>query len=116
MIGSATTHVVRLISAAILVTRAHVSWKIVAPYIVLTLVLAATGTYLATQFVTGSLQDRFYNQLAEAARVASDSVVRRERDHLGLLRSMAFTVGVPDAVAAGDSDSLRRLVEPIAAN
>jgi putative nucleotidyltransferase with HDIG domain len=93
-----------------------VRWKIVAPYIVLTLLVAAAGTFIATRFVTGSLEDRFDNQLAEAARVASDSMVRQERDHLTLVRSMAFTVGVPEATAAGDSEALRRLVEPIAAN
>jgi putative nucleotidyltransferase with HDIG domain len=94
----------------------HVRSKIVAPYIVLTLLLAAVGTYLATQYVTGSLQDRFDNQLAEAARVTSDSMVRREREHLSLVRSMAFTVGVPGATEAGDAVTLRRLVEPRAAN
>jgi hypothetical protein len=90
----------------------HVRWKIVAPYIVSTLV--AAGTFIATRFVTALTP--FDNQLAEAARVASDSMVRQERDHLTLVRSMAFTVVVPEATAAGDSDALRRLVEPIAAN
>jgi hypothetical protein len=56
-----------------------IRWKIVAPYVVLTLIVAAAGTFLATRLVTGSLADRFHNQLAEAARVASDAVVRRER-------------------------------------
>jgi putative nucleotidyltransferase with HDIG domain len=106
----------RLLSSAALFVPSHVRWKIVAPYIVLTLLVAAAGTFIATRFVTGSLEDRFDNQLAEAARVASDSMVRQERDHLTLVRSMAFTVGVPEATAAGDSEALRRLVEPIAAN
>jgi putative nucleotidyltransferase with HDIG domain len=106
----------RLLSSVALFVPSHVRWKIVAPYIVLTLLLAAAGTFIATRFVTGSLEDRFDNQLAEAARVASDSMVRREREHLTLVRSMAFTIGVPEAVTARDSDALRRLVEPIAAN
>jgi putative nucleotidyltransferase with HDIG domain len=93
-----------------------VRWKIVAPYIVLTLIVAAAGTFIATQFVTGPLEDRFNNQLAEAARVASDSIVRKERDHLSLVRSIAFTVGVPERTAAGDSEGLRNLIEPLAAN
>jgi putative nucleotidyltransferase with HDIG domain len=106
----------RLLSSAALFVPSHVRWKIVAPYIVLTLLVAAAGTFIATRFVTGSLEDRFDNQLAEAARVASDSMVRQERQHLTLVRSMAFTVGVPEATAARDGDALRRLVEPIAAN
>ena len=106
----------RLVSSVALFVPSHVRWKIVAPYIVLTLIVAAAGTFIATRFVTGSLEDRFDNQLAEAARVASDSMVRQERDHLTLVRSMAFTVGVPESVSAGDTETLRRLVEPIAAN
>jgi putative nucleotidyltransferase with HDIG domain len=116
VIESLRTRSVRLVSSSFLLIRAHVSWKIVAPYIVLTLILAAAGTYLTTQFVTGSLQDRFDNQLAEAARVASDSVVRREREHLSILRAMSFTVGVPEATVSADEAGLRRLIEPIAAN
>jgi putative nucleotidyltransferase with HDIG domain len=93
-----------------------VRWKIVAPYIVLTLIVAAAGTFIATQFVTGPLEERFNNQLAEAARVASDSIVRQERDHLSLVRSISFTVGVPEGTAARDSAGLRNLIEPLAAN
>ena len=106
----------RALSTAALFVPSHVRWKIVAPYIVLTLIVAAAGTFIATQFVTGPLEERFNNQLAEAARVASDSIVRKERDHLSLVRSIAFTVGVPERTADGDSEGLRNLIEPLAAN
>ena len=96
--------------------RSRIRWKIVAPYVVLTLIVAAAGTFIATRFVAGSLEDRFDNQLAEAARVASDSVVRRERQHLGVLRSIVFTIGVPEQTASRDSLRLRHLVEPVVAN
>ena len=106
----------RVLSSAALFIPTHVRWKIVAPYIVLTLIVAVAGTFIATRYVTGSLEERFDNQLAESARVASDSMVRRERDHLSVMRSIAFTVGVSENVAANDTNGLRRLVEPIAAN
>jgi putative nucleotidyltransferase with HDIG domain len=106
----------RLLSTTALFVPSHVRWKIVAPYIVLTLFVAAAGTFIATQFVTGPLQERFDNQLAEAARVASDSIVRKERDHLGLVRSMAFTSGVAERAQARDSAGLQQLIEPLAAN
>jgi putative nucleotidyltransferase with HDIG domain len=106
----------RLLSAVALFLPSHMRWKIVAPYIVLTLLVAAAGTYIATQFATAPLEDRFNNQLAEAARVASDSIVRKERDHLSLVRSIAFTVGVPAETQAGQAAGLRDLVEPLAAN
>jgi putative nucleotidyltransferase with HDIG domain len=105
-----------LLSSAALFVPSHVRWKIVAPYIVLTLMVAAAGTYIATQFATTPLEDRFNNQLAEAARVASDSIVRREREHLSLVRSIAFTVGVPEQTRARQAAALRDLVEPLAAN
>ena len=77
---------------------AKIRWKIVAPYVVLTLIVAAAGTFFATRLVTGSLADRFDNQLAEAARVASDAVVRRERQHLETVRAVSFTVGVSEVL------------------
>src|SRR3989304_9126129 len=43
----------------------HIRWKIVLPYAFLTVLLAAAGGYLATPEVTGSLTERFDNQLAE---------------------------------------------------
>ncbi len=106
----------RVLSTIALSIPSHVRWKIVAPYIVLTLLVAAAGTFIATQFATGPLEERFNNQLAEAARVASDSVVRKERDHLSLVRSISFTVGVPERAAAEDAEGLRSLIEPLAAN
>ena len=106
----------QIISPVLLFVPSHVRWKIVAPYIVLTLLLAAAGTFIATRFVTGNLEERFDNQLAEAARVASDSIVRRERAHLTLVRSAAFTTGVAERTAARDAAGLRQLVEPLAAN
>lgn len=94
----------------------HISWKIIFPYVFLTLVLAAVGSYLATNVVTGSLHERFENQLAESGRVTSDSVVRTERAQLEAVRAVTFTQGVSDGIAAGDADSLRSLVRPIAGN
>ncbi len=94
----------------------RIRWKIIAPYALLTLFLAAAGTFIATRLVTGSLEERFNNQLAEAARVTSDSVVRRERQHLEVVRGIAFTEGVPRAVESGRTNDLDLLVEPLAAN
>src|SRR5574341_938507 len=94
----------------------YVRWKIVLPYVFLTVVLATAGSYVATNMVTGSLSERFDNRLAEAGRVVSDAVVRRERDHLETVRAVSFTEGVPDAVATADASTLSRLIGPLAAN
>lgn len=94
----------------------HIRWKIVLPYALLTVLLAAAGSYVVTRLVTGSLEERFDNQLAEAGRVVADSVVRTEREHLEIVRAVSFTKGVPDAIDDGDAQKVERLTEPIAAN
>ena len=86
------------------------------PYAVLCVILAVVGAYLVTQLVAGSLQERFDNQLAEAGRVAADSVVRREQRQLEVARAMAFTQGVPQAALAGDAVRLENLISPLATN
>ena len=94
----------------------RVRLKIMAPFVVLSLVGAFLGTYLVTLLVTDSLEERFANQLAESARVVSDSVVRRERQHLETVRAVAFTEGVADVVASRRAAELEQLVLPLAVN
>jgi len=94
----------------------HLSWKIIGPYLLLTVLLGAVGTYMVTTLVAGSLRERFDNQLAEAGRVAADAVVRDERNHLEVVRTLAFTEGVGQAVAAGDTQSLTTLLGPLMTN
>lgn len=94
----------------------HIRTKIIVPYAVLTVVLAMVGTYFVTQLVAGSLQERFDNQLAEAGRVASDSVVRKERDQLEVVRAMAYTQGVPQAVERADDGELEEILSPLIVN
>ena len=91
-------------------------WKIMGPYLVLSVAVAFLGTYLATSAVSGSLDERLANQLAEAARSASDAIVRREQEQLAVARAVAFTEGVSEALAAGDEERLARLVTPLVVN
>jgi putative nucleotidyltransferase with HDIG domain len=86
------------------------------PYAILCVILAVVGAYLVTQLVAGSLQERFDNQMAEAGRVAADSVVRREQHQLEVARAMAFTQGVPQAALDGDAVRLEELISPLATN
>ena len=104
------------LAAAIAYPYRRIASRIIAPYALLTLLFAATGTYLTTSVVSGSLQERFDNRLVEAGRAASDAFVRDERRHLELARAVVFTEGVATATAARDSQALARLVTPIAAN
>jgi signal transduction histidine kinase len=84
--------------------------KLIVPYVLLTLILAAIGTYVITRLVTSSLRDRITNQLVQASRVAADVTIRRERTQLTQLRDLVFTIGVPEAIAAGDVAQLQSLL------
>lgn len=94
----------------------HIRWKIIAPYAVLSLLIAIAGTFLVTRLVVGSLEERFNNQLAESARVTADSFVRRERAHLEVVRGIAFTEGVPEAVESESEIALAAIANAIGAN
>jgi len=88
--------------------------KIVLPYLILTLSVAIVGTYVVTRLVASSLDERLTNQLLEAGRVVSDSLARRETGHLESARAIAFTVGLAEALQAGDRDGVAELAQPAA--
>jgi len=94
----------------------HIRWKIMLPYVFLSAVVGITATYLVTRLVTGSLAERFDNQLVEASRVTADDVVRKEREHLETVRAVAFTEGVAESIQQRDGQRLQDLVEPVAGN
>ncbi len=90
--------------------------RIIFPYLTITVLVAAIGTYIVTRLVAGSLQERLSNQLLESGRVASDGVVRQEENHLEALRLMAFASGADTAIENGDEDFLRLLLDTIGNN
>src|SRR5205807_395170 len=55
-------------------------------------------------------------ELAAAGRSANEAMVLLEDSQLGTLRQFTFTDGVAAAIAAGQSDQLKALLGPIAAN
>lgn len=90
--------------------------KLIVPYMVLSLLTAMVGMFVVTRLVTSSIRERFANQLLEASRVAADGIVRREQEHLEQLRLMAFTEGVPEALARGDGETVDNLLFPLVLN
>jgi C4-dicarboxylate-specific signal transduction histidine kinase len=94
----------------------HIRWKIILPYALLVVVLAGVQTYVATNLVEGNLDERFENQLLEASRAASDSVVRREQAHLEVARTVAFSRGLATDISSGDERSVSTAIHNIAAN
>lgn len=92
-----------------------IRFKVILPYLLLTLVVAVTGVYVVTNLVSDSLQERLTNQLLEAGRVVSDNFARQEISHIESARIVAFTTGLAEAIQAGDRAGLAELAKPLAA-
>ncbi|HLA44037.1 MAG TPA: cache domain-containing protein, partial [Aggregatilineales bacterium] len=90
--------------------------KIIVPYLSITLLVAGVGTYIVTRLVAGSLQERLSNQLVESGRVAADSIVRSETQHLETLRLMTFSSGVDPAIQEKDTVFLEAVINSLADN
>ena len=72
--------------------------KIVLPYLLLTLAVAGVGAFIVVRLTTASLQERFNNQLIDAGRVVSESMVDYELERLEVLRTVAATDGVAESL------------------
>jgi len=91
-----------------------IRYKVILPYMLLTLFVAVTGAYIVTRLVSSSLEERLSNQLLEAGRVVSDSMARQEIKHVEAARLIAFTRGLGEALAAGNVDQVALLGKPAA--
>jgi signal transduction histidine kinase len=90
-----------------------IRFKVILPYLILTLLVAVTGVYVVTRLVANSLSERLTNQLLEAGRVVSDGVARQEIKHVEIARMIAFTRGVAEAIQQGDAAQAAALVKPL---
>jgi signal transduction histidine kinase len=100
--------------------RSHLHYKIILPFLLLTLLVALTGSAVAFLFIAGTAQERLDNQLAQVARDVGDRLVQQESENLLFLREVAFAqanpqAGAPavaNALADGDAEGLGRALEP----
>ncbi len=90
--------------------------KIIVPYLILTFVVAAVGTFIVTSLVAGSMDERLTNQLLEAGRIVSDLLARQETNHWDAARTVALTTGLPEALVEGDWDAIDPLALSVAAS
>lgn len=88
--------------------------RVTFPFLLTIAVMAVISVFVVTRLVAGSVQERFNNQLLDSAQAASNTVVDVERQQLAVLRLMVFTDGVDSALLAGDTDTLSRLIQPVA--
>jgi class 3 adenylate cyclase len=87
--------------------RFSLRWKIILPFIFLALVLALVATLFVNKLVVQAEAVRFLRQLRDCGQQAVDEVVRIEDRLLEIERAIAYTEGVAEAVALGNSEGLR---------
>ena len=91
-----------------------IRFKVILPYLLLTLIVAVTGAYVVTRLVASSLEERLSNQLLESGRVVSDLMVQQEIEHVDAARLVAFTRGLAEALRDGDVEQIALLANPAA--
>jgi signal transduction histidine kinase len=91
-----------------------IRFKVILPYLLLTLIVAVTGAYVVTRLVSNSLSERLSNQLLEAGRVVSDTMAHQEIKHLESARLVAFTRGLGEALRDRDGEQIVLLAKPAA--
>jgi hypothetical protein len=96
--------------------NSRIRFKIILPFAILTLMVSITGVYFSTRLVSASLDERFTRQLIEAASVAADGLAEREQLRLSVLRAIAFTEGIDEAILTDDRARLESIVFPHVAN
>jgi putative nucleotidyltransferase with HDIG domain len=90
--------------------------KIILPYLLLAIALAAAGGYMAWQVASHSVQERFVNQLIEVGKLANEGMVRQEDQMLETMRLLVNTSGMSQAILNRDASTLRNLALPLAVN
>ena len=91
-------------------------FKLILPYMLLTIFLAGLGIFIITNFVVSSERSRFNNTMMDASRVANDEMVSQEINQLEKLRFVIFADGMAQAMFDRNSDQIYNLMRPILAN
>jgi putative nucleotidyltransferase with HDIG domain len=90
--------------------------KVTIPYLFLSIILLFGAAYVVTQVVFDTVEERFTNQLIESSSLATTRMVEEENQMLKVLRLLAYSTGVPDALAEKNPENLRSLTFGIILN
>jgi hypothetical protein len=85
-------------------------------FVVVGLVVAVLAVFWAGQRAQEGVLDTIDARLQDAGAGADAALVTLEAEQLSALRSITFTRGVAQALAAGDPKTLNRIVTPLQAN
>jgi signal transduction histidine kinase len=100
--------------------RSHLHYKIILPFLLLTLLVALAGSAVSFLLIVGTAQERLNNQLAQVTRDLSDKLVQQESDNLVFLHELVFAQASPssgapavaDALASHDKPGLESALDP----
>ena len=91
-------------------------FKITIPYLIVASLLAGLAAYQVARTFVLTLEDRFQAQLQDASFRVADGFLEVEEAHLSGIRTIAYTLGVPEAVSSGDTSVLTDLIFPQVVN
>lgn len=91
-------------------------WKLMIPFVVLTLVWAASGAFILVRTVTDRAEARIRDQLRAEVQDVGDVLADVVATNIELARLASHTEGVAEAVQAKDVTTLRSTLEPLVAN
>src|SRR4051812_5492634 len=100
--------------------RSHLHYKIILPFLLLTLLVALAGSAVSFLLIVGTAQERLNNQLAQVARDLSDKLVKKESNTLLSLNGLFSAQptqkpGAPavvDALAGHNMRGLENALDP----
>ena len=87
----------------------NIKEKVTLPYLILGVLLVIGAAFVVTRVVFDTIEERFTNQLLEAGILASERMVVEEDQMLKVLRLLAYSDGVPEALKNADPERLREL-------
>ncbi|MBW6474281.1 MAG: HD domain-containing protein [Anaerolineaceae bacterium] len=90
--------------------------KVTIPYLFLSIILLFGAAYVVTQVVFDTVEERFTNQLVESSSLATSRMVEEEDQMLKVLRLLAYSTGVSEALVENDPENLRSLTFGIILN
>lgn len=90
--------------------------QITVPYLLLALAVSAGATYIASNLILESVEERFANQLIATGVQVQESLVRKEAEVLVNLRLLSNIQGVGEAVQARSAGDLEVQLLPVALN
>ena len=83
--------------------QTQLSYKIILPYLALTLLVMLAGAAISVGLVAASWEERIQSQLAQVARNTTDALVRRERNQLDFLLLVASAPATKDRPSIVDA-------------